>query len=117
MAESSKQIRPELRAGVPQVPKPPAEAAEDIAKMHVPDFPKGGVLSTKQKELISLGVAIGIACDYCIAIHVGKCFEAGATKEEIAEACGIAFSMGGKPALACATVALRAIEELATCGS
>jgi alkylhydroperoxidase/carboxymuconolactone decarboxylase family protein YurZ len=52
-----------------------------------------------------------MACDYCIAIHVKKSIEAGATKEEMAEACGVALLMGGGPALTYSTFAFQAIEE------
>ena len=52
-------------------------------------------------------------CDYCIAIHVKKCFEAEATKEEIAEVLGVAILMGGGPALTYSTFAMQAIDEFA----
>jgi len=49
----------------------------------------------------------------CIAIHVKKCFEAGATKEEIAEVLGVAILMGGGPALTHSAFVAQAIEEFA----
>ena len=57
-------------------------------------------------------LAISATCDYCIAIHVKKCFEAGVTREEIAETCGVAILMGGGPALTYSTFVAKAIEEL-----
>jgi len=42
---------------------------------------------------------------------VKKCFEAGATREEIGETCGVAILMGGGPALTYATFVAKAIEE------
>ena len=68
-------------------------------KKLMPDALKDGVLTTKVKELIALGIAVCTTCDYCIAIHVKKCFDAGATKDEIAEVLGVAILMGGGPAL------------------
>ena len=96
---------PKLHKAIPQV-------ADDFVKKLMADVLKEGVLSTKQKELIALGIAIAATCDYCIAIHVKKCFEAGATKEEIAETCGVAIMMGGGPALTYSAFAAKAIEEL-----
>jgi len=68
-------------------------------------------VTAKEKELIALGIAISATCDYCIAIHVKKCLDAGATKEEIAEVCGVAILMGGGPALTYSTFVAKAVEE------
>ena len=46
-----------------------------------------------------------------IVIHVKKCLEAGATKEEIAEVCGVAILMGGGLALTYSTFVAKAVEE------
>ena len=72
-----------------------------------------GALDKKQKELIALGIAIHAQCGYCIAIHVEKCLDAGATREEIVDACGVAVLMGGGPALMYCTEVMKALEELA----
>ncbi len=113
MAKSPKEILAEFQANMPKLQKALPQVTGDFAKTLMPDVLKDGVLSTKQKELIALGIAICATCDYCIAIHVKKCFEAGATKEEIAEACGVAILMGGGPALTYSTFVMQAIEEMA----
>jgi AhpD family alkylhydroperoxidase len=94
-----------LQRALPQV-------TGDFVKTLMPDVLKDGVLSTKQKELIALGIAVCATCDYCVAIHVKKCLEAGATKEEIAEACAVAILMGGGPALTYSAFAMKAVEEM-----
>jgi len=60
---------------------------------------KEGVLDMKTKELIAIGTSITARCKYCIAIHVEKALNAGATKEEIFEAATVAILMGGGPAM------------------
>jgi len=112
MSKSPKEVLNEFQANMPKLAKAIPQVADDFTKKLMPDALKDGVLSVKQKELIALGIAICATCDYCIAIHVKKCFEAGATKEEIAETCGVAILMGGGPALTYSAFAMKAIEEL-----
>jgi len=91
-----------LRDGIPEVMKHFSgliQAAE-----------ADGVLSHKVKELITLGIAIAIRCDYCIALHVANCLKAGATREEILEVCGVAIAMGGGPSYTYAAPVLEAVE-------
>lgn len=73
---------------------------------------KEGALPTKTKELITLALAIKSQCDYCISLHVQKCIEAGAEKNEIMETIWVATLMGGGPALMYGQIALDALEEL-----
>lgn len=70
-----------------------------------------GVLDTKTKELISLGISVAIHCDDCIAFHTHAAMKAGATKEEIIETLGVAIFMGGGPGLMYATHVMEAVEE------
>lgn len=56
-----------------------------------------GKLSAKEKEMISLGIAIAIRCEGCILAHVHAAVEAGATLEEIAETVDVAILMQGGP--------------------
>tara|TARA_R110002051_G_scaffold104456_3_gene177126 strand:+ start:650 stop:865 length:216 start_codon:yes stop_codon:yes gene_type:complete len=58
-----------------------------------------GVLTSKTKELISLGIAITVRCDGCIAFHVHDALKSKATSEEILETIGMAVMMGGGPVL------------------
>ena len=59
---------------------------------------KDGALSTKTKELISVALAVGLTCEYCIRFHVPKAVEAGANRAEILEAAGVSIMMAGGPA-------------------
>jgi AhpD family alkylhydroperoxidase len=70
-----------------------------------------GVLSTKTKELISVALAVACRCKWCIAFHTKNALDAGATKDEIMEACFVATLMAGGPALMYAQLVLEAIDE------
>lgn len=72
---------------------------------------KPGVLSSKTKELIALGISIQIRCDACIGFHVKDALKAGATQEEIIETIDVAVLMGGGPSLMYATEALVALRQ------
>jgi AhpD family alkylhydroperoxidase len=65
-------------------------------------------LGEKTRQLISLAVAITTHCDGCIVIHTEAALKAGATREEIAEALGVAVSMNAGAALVYATRVLDA---------
>lgn len=70
-----------------------------------------GALDTKTKELIALAIGVAVHCDGCIGFHTQKLVKLGATKQEIAEALGVAVYMGGGPSLMYATEAMQAFEE------
>ncbi len=73
---------------------------------------KKGALDAKQKELISLGIAITIRCEGCIACHVQDALKAGATQEEIVETIGVAILMGGGPSVVYGDIAYKAMKEM-----
>jgi AhpD family alkylhydroperoxidase len=70
-----------------------------------------GALSTKEKELIVLGISVATHCEPCILVHLEKAIAAGATKAEILEACGVAIAMGGGPSMAYVPLVLKYFEE------
>lgn len=74
---------------------------------------KDGALSTKTKELISVALAVGLTCEYCIRFHVPKAVVAGATRAEILETAGVSMMMAGGPAATyAAVVVLEVLDEL-----
>lgn len=56
-------------------------------------------LDAKTRELISLAVAVTTRCDGCITVHTGEALKHGATREEIAEALGVAVAMNAGAAM------------------
>jgi AhpD family alkylhydroperoxidase len=74
---------------------------------------KAGHLDEKTRELIALAVAITLRCDGCITVHTAAARERGATKEEIAEALGVAVSVNAGAAVVYSTRALDAFDAAA----
>ena len=72
---------------------------------------KEGTLSIKQKELISLGIALYAKCEPCIILHTKSAIDARATREELMETYEIALMMGGSPVAGYASVFLKALEK------
>lgn len=60
---------------------------------------KTGALDAKTRELIALAVAVTRMCDGCITIHTAAAAKHGATREEIAEALGVAIAVNAGAAL------------------
>ena len=71
---------------------------------------KTGRLDAKTRELIALAVAISLRCDGCITVHTEAARKTGATKEEIAEALGVAVSVNAGAALVYSTRTLDAFD-------
>lgn len=72
---------------------------------------KEAALTTKQKELIALGIGVATRCDGCIAFHTHEALANGATHDEIVEAIGVAVMMGGGPGLMYSAHAIEALEQ------
>ena len=92
-------------------------------RQHVPDVLKGfsdlgkaatngGELDKKTKELIALALGVAARCDGCIGFHTQALGRLGATKQEVAEALGMAVYMGGGPSLMYAGEAIAAFEQV-----
>jgi AhpD family alkylhydroperoxidase len=70
-----------------------------------------GALSPKIKELISLSIAVVVKCEGCVAHHMNKALDCGASHAEIVEAIGVSVCMGGGPALVYASIAVKALSD------
>jgi len=71
---------------------------------------KDSKLGPKVRELISLAVAVTTHCDGCITIHTDNALKAGATREEIAEALGVAMAMNAGATLIYSLRTLDAVD-------
>jgi len=60
---------------------------------------KTGKLDAKTRELIALAVSVTSRCDGCITVHTSEALKQGATREEIAEALGVAIALNAGAAL------------------
>ena len=72
-----------------------------------------GALETKVKELMAMAIGVVHGCDGCIASHARAAVQAGATRQEAAEAIGVAIMMHGGPATVYGARAFDAISEFA----
>ena len=73
---------------------------------------KTNLLGPKTRELISLAVAVTVRCDGCIAVHAEAAARHGASREEIAEALGVATAGNAGAALVYSTRVLDAYEQV-----
>jgi AhpD family alkylhydroperoxidase len=71
-----------------------------------------GALDVKTKELIAVAIAVADGCEPCMNFHVEVLISVGGSREELAEALGMAVQMGGGPALMYAAKALDSYDEL-----
>lgn len=71
---------------------------------------KTGHLNEKTRQLISLAVAVTTRCDGCISVHSDLAVKSGATKDEIAEALGVAIAMNAGAALVYSARVLDAVD-------
>ncbi|UPG92098.1 carboxymuconolactone decarboxylase family protein [Luteibacter aegosomaticola] len=71
---------------------------------------KEGSLGAKTRELISLAVAVTSRCDGCITVHTDAALKAGATREEISEALGVAIALNAGAALVYSARVMDAVE-------
>ena len=70
-----------------------------------------GSLDKTTKELLALAIAVATRCEGCIAYHARGARRTGATRQDVAEALGVAIQMGGGPAMNYAADALRAFDQ------
>lgn len=58
-----------------------------------------GKLDAKTRERIALAVAVTRQCDDCVTVHTAAAVRSGATREEVAEALGVAIAVNAGAAL------------------
>lgn len=71
---------------------------------------KTGHLDAKTRELIALAVAVTTRCDGCITVHAAQAVKLGASKEEVAEALGVAVALNAGAAMVYSARAMDAIS-------
>ena len=69
-------------------------------------------LGEKTRQLISLAVAVTTRCDGCIVFHSEAALKAGASREEISEALGVALAMNAGAAFVYSLRAMDAVSAL-----
>jgi AhpD family alkylhydroperoxidase len=99
MAADSVELLSELQEGMGRVQE---EAPELVAAFVQTDQAAyvEGELERKYKELIGVGIAVTLRCEYCINIHIKNALAEGASRDEILEAASVAVAFGGSPSMA-----------------
>jgi len=69
-----------------------------------------GRIRTREKELIAVGISVGLRCVPCIYAHTRSALKLGATPEEIMEVASVAILMAGGPGMAHVVEVLKAID-------
>src|SRR5262245_52756091 len=87
------------------------EIARSFGALHQ-TLMKEGALSVREKELIALGIGLAHRCTPCIDLHVQGCLKAGATREQVLEAAGVAVVMQGGPAFTHVPEVIQALDHL-----
>jgi len=87
----------------------PKETKAFVGLMQAIEAP--GALDSKQNELIAIALSVVTHCKWCIAWHVEKALEHGASRKEIAEAAWMAVLMGGGPALMYLQLVEKALDD------
>jgi AhpD family alkylhydroperoxidase len=108
--------RRQLGAGVKELGK----LRPDTVKAYVALSNAGArndAVGAKTRELIALAVAVTVRCDGCIATHVDAAIKHGASRDEIAEALGVAIAVNAGAALVYSARTLDAHAALAPAGA
>ena len=71
-------------------------------------------LDAKTRELIALAVAVTTRCDGCITVHAAEALKHGATREQVAEALGVAVALNAGAAMVYSARALDALNAHAS---
>jgi len=73
---------------------------------------KDGALTTREKELVALGLAVALRCVPCINLHIEKCIGMGITREQVLEAASVVVMMQGGPGFTYMPVVMDALDAL-----
>ncbi len=104
------EYRGQLAAGVKEIGQLSSETIRGYVELSSAGQ-KQDLLGAKMRELIALAVAVTARCDGCIAVHSQAAIRHGASKEEIAEALGVAVAVNAGAALVYSTRVMDAVKE------
>lgn len=80
-------------------------------KAHYKMTYEDGAYTSKTKHLMAMCGALASGCDGCILGQLAKAIDKGANKDEILEACAVAFSLGGTMAGSRISMVIRYMKE------
>lgn len=97
MENENQQFFKDFTRSIQKLSKESPDTVKSFKSLH-DQMMKPGILGTKEKEFIALGIAVADHCVPCIRLHTRAAVAAGASKAEILEAASVAVVMGGGPA-------------------
>jgi pyruvate dehydrogenase E2 component (dihydrolipoamide acetyltransferase) len=110
MAEDNMELLSELQEGMNQLQGDSPELMAAFVQMDQAAYVEGE-LERKYKELIGVGIALAMRCEYCMNLHVKNALAEGANRDEILEAAAVAVAFGGSPAMAyLSTTIMKALD-------
>jgi AhpD family alkylhydroperoxidase len=74
-------------------------------------FRNDGLINLRTRHLIAIAVAMSTKCPYCIETHTKEAAKAGASREEVIEACWVTSAVEAGGAASHALLALRLYDE------
>lgn len=101
--------RKQLTAGVGQMAKLSPDTVKGYGQLGQANA-QTSALGAKTRELIAIAAAVSLRCDGCIAVHAAEARKLGATREEVAEALGVAISIGAGASLVYSTRTMDAFD-------
>ena len=104
------QVQGDLRDPALQLRELIPDVLKSYAGLHKAAIAEGQ-LDVRTKELIALAVAVSVRCDGCIVSHARSLARVGASKQEVAEAIGVAILLTGGPGTVYGPRALEAFLE------
>lgn len=110
MSENYTQLTQSLNAKLAQIRQEAPDSMGGFSQMAQSAL-KEDVLSTKQKELIAMGIGIAMRCQGCLGFHAKALVKLGCSRAEFMEMLQVAMYMGGGPSVMTAAEALMAYEE------
>lgn len=112
MVENFQEFQAKLQRQMGQLGKENPAIMKGIGQLHKAALAEG-VLSSRTKELVALGIAIAVRCEGCISTHVRDALKLGVTRAELLETIGVAVLMGGGPSVVYGSQALDAFDQFA----
>jgi AhpD family alkylhydroperoxidase len=101
--------RDQIKAAVKEISAVSPDIVKAYAGLHHANS-QSTHIDKKTRELIALGVAVTLRCDGCINAHTDSAIMAGATKEEIIEALGVAIMVNAGAAMVYSARAVDAFD-------
>lgn len=111
----NEEVREELRAPAKDLQSLIPDVLHGYREMSKAGFAEGE-LSVGMKELLALIVAVTRECDGCVVAHARGAVRAGVTRQQVAEAMGVAIVMNGGPGTVWGPRALSAFDQASAPG-